>query len=145
MQVNAGTCTQSFLQILLLSTFPELQLHSSISNETMRIQSKNLHFYFGLTTWSKAQLLLLNQHFPFLPRDWNNPIRSLPSPFQIQTSSQLKIPLKVRGNSTSCKYLPRCSSADDIGTARTFIMYMYNMEERQEKIIKYHINSSFHS
>lgn len=120
MPVSIGTCTQSLLQILLPSTFPEIQLPSSISHETRKIQSKNLQT--GLTIWPKAQLLLLNQHFPFLQRDWNNTARSLPSPFQIQTSSQLKRPLKVGGNSTSCKYLPCCSSAGDIGTARTFIM-----------------------
>lgn len=65
MQVNTGT--QPLLQILLPSTFPEIQLHSSISNDITRIQSKNLQT--GLTIWPKAQFLLLNQHFPFLQRD----------------------------------------------------------------------------
>lgn len=136
-----STCTQSLLQILLPSTFPEIQLHSSISNETTRIQSKNLQA--GLTIQPKAQLLLLNQHLPFLQRDWNNPVISLPSPFQILTSSQFNRPLQFCRNNTSCKYAPCCSSSGDFGTARTFIIYMYHTEERQEKIVRHHINSSF--
>ena len=71
--------------------------------------------------------------FPFLHMDLNSPVRSLPSPSQIQTSSKLYRQVKVCGNSTSCKYLLCRTPVDEIGTATIFITYTYNMKERWKK------------
>ena len=62
-------------------------------------------------------------------------MRSLHFPFEMQTSSQLYRQLKACGNSTSYKCLLCCTPADKIGTASTFITYMYNMKERQKNKI----------